>query len=150
MNRKLPYEHSLGNNPRIAVRVARRKEYEKWKQSPDFMQWRKLQWKIQQGKCAWCLYKMNRDFYNVHVDHCLPLYHEGTNKKDNLVLSHARCNMKKWIRVDGMPQWIKNRMLRHRRYVMIEKQKRLFNELMESQYIVDDQEEIAHSLSWIV
>lgn len=85
---------------------------------------------------------MNKDFTRVHVDHCLPLYHEGINNKDNIVLSHADCNIKKWIRVDGMPQWIKNNMINHRRKKMIREQHRIYADL-------SAQEEIAQELSWI-
>lgn len=48
------------------------------------------------------------DLTKCHTDHALPIYHGGTNKYSNLVLSHAGCNMKKWVRIDATPNWIKD------------------------------------------
>lgn len=145
MNKKRTYEHSYGNNPRLVTSKKLRAEYNNWKKTPDFIKWRELQWRIQRGRCAWCRVKMNDQFTGVHVDHALPIYHEGRNSKDNLVLSHARCNLKKGIRVDGMPQWIKNNMLNHSRRKLRNEQKKAYRKVVTE--IIE--EDIADSLSWI-
>lgn len=95
------------NDPDREQRVARRKAFNEMKKTPEFAEWRIRQMKVQHGKCAWCRRPM-RESMKIHVDHALPLYHGGTNKYSNLVLSHGKCNMEKWIRVDDRPRWIEN------------------------------------------
>src|SRR3954447_6419686 len=98
----------LGNNADLAYCKAARKRFEKLKLTPEFKHWKHWQFNMQRGQCAWCGQMMKRDYTGVHVDHALPLIHGGSNKYSNLVLAHARCNMSKWIRIDGVPQWIVN------------------------------------------
>jgi hypothetical protein len=96
------------NNPDKEQRVARRKAFNEMKKTPEFARWRISQMRLQEGNCAWCRKPM-RDGMKIHVDHALPLYQGGTNRYGNLVLSHGKCNMEKWIRVDDRPRWIENR-----------------------------------------
>lgn len=122
----------------------KRAEFNKWKLTADYEQWRTYAYRVQRNKCAWCLYKF-KPYSKIHVDHCLALYHGGSNKKFNLVLAHAHCNVEKWIRIDGVPQWIKNR----RRIVYLQdlrkRQKKQYKLVMKE----IEQEQIASSLSWI-
>lgn len=137
---------SNGNNPNFAYAKARRKEFEALKRTPEFKRWKQRQYKVQRGKCAWCIRRMPPTFQKVHTDHALALFQGGSNKYSNLVLSHAYCNMKKWIRIDGVPQWIVNAHAKADRRealgLMRDEQRRLAKELK--------QEAIAEELLWIV
>lgn len=98
------------NDPDKQTRIAKRIEFAKFKKSKRFPYWLKSQYKLQDGLCAWCLDPISPTMRDVHIDHALALYHGGTNKTSNLVLSHAKCNMSKWIRVDETPLWIQNKI----------------------------------------
>ena len=136
---------SLGNNADVARIKARRAAFNRMKKTASFRRWKNFQFRAQHGRCAWCRKKMNSDFSGVHVDHAVALFHEGTNAYRNLVLSHAHCNMEKWIRIDGVPQWIINSKKQHERSLLKGKQKKLFKQLVEANY----QEELGNSLKWI-
>lgn len=49
-------------------------------------------YKLQRGKCAFCLKKLGED---VHLDHYVPLAGDGSNDPSNLRLLHEKCNLKK-------------------------------------------------------
>jgi len=125
-------DKTLGNNPDIINIKKTRANFNKLKNTPEFAEWKKYQFGVQMGKCAWCEMKLSKKFTNVHIDHALPIFHGGTNSYNNLVLSHAKCNMQKWIRVDAVPQWIVNRRskLERRRNIkpLIAEQWRVFRE----------------------
>lgn len=99
---------NYGNNADMVTIKAKRKAFDLWKTTLDFEIWRVKQYRHQKGLCAWCQLPINKRFKKIHVDHALPLFHGGTNKTSNLVLAHARCNIKKWVRVDETPTWIQN------------------------------------------
>jgi 5-methylcytosine-specific restriction endonuclease McrA len=82
------------------------------KQTLTFQAWKKRQFKVQLGKCAWCLIPLTNVGVRIHVDHVTPLFFEGENDFSNLVLSCSRCNLKKWISNRYVvPEWIKARDL---------------------------------------
>lgn len=140
---------SYGNNPDVAYCRKMRKEFEKLKKKPVFNSWKRQQYKIQKGRCAWCRCMMDKDYIDVHVDHALALFHGGTNKYSNLVLSHGKCNVEKWIRIDGVPNWIVVATKNYRTYQRLERlrkeQFRQLKQLTEDNY----NEELAESLRWI-
>jgi 5-methylcytosine-specific restriction endonuclease McrA len=98
--------HKYGNNPDLQYNIDKRREFEQFKKTKEFIVWREQQFKIQNGLCAWCLNQISDKFKNVHVDHAMPLFHGGSNKVDNLVLSHAKCNIKKFVKIESVPLWI--------------------------------------------
>jgi 5-methylcytosine-specific restriction endonuclease McrA len=88
----------------------KRRQFDKLKQTPEFQAWRKRQFRIQQGKCAYCKIRLYKNNIVTHVDHIDPLYYEGTNDYDNLLLACRRCNTKKWVNDRYVkPDWIKKR-----------------------------------------
>lgn len=102
--------HDAFNDPYARRATARRMrvKFEAWKRSPEHARWRKAQIKVQGNKCAWCRVKLIEHIV-VHIDHVTPLYYDGKNTTDNLVLSCKRCNLRKWISNKYvMPQWIKD------------------------------------------
>lgn len=145
MNKKRTVDKSLGNNPDIVRMKIARARFNKLKSTPEFKAWRKKQWFIQFGKCAWCKKKMNKDQSDVHVDHILPIYHNGSNNYSNLCLSHASCNIKKWITPGSTPLWVRNRLIKTERSNLRNQQRRQFKELVD----IENQEQIAQQLSWI-
>ena len=100
---------SYGNDPDAEYRRTARLEFNRLKRTPEFKAWRLRQFETQHHCCAWCLFYINkRDQQRMHVDHAMPIYHGGSNDYSNLVLAHAKCNMKKWITIASTPQWIVN------------------------------------------
>lgn len=98
------------NDPYQEYRFARkkRKEFEKLKGTEAFRSWRNRQYKIQKGKCAWCLIELDREGIVTHIDHVTPLRYEGKNEFTNFVLSCRRCNTRKWVKNNFVyPEWIK-------------------------------------------
>jgi len=86
----------------------KRKEFNQLKSKEVFRSWRNRQYKIQKGKCAWCLIELDRGNIVTHIDHVTPLRFEGKNEFTNFVLSCRRCNRRKWIQNNFVyPEWIK-------------------------------------------
>lgn len=106
------HKDSIGNNPDLTNMVLARREFEKLKTTKQFKKWKREQLYIQRYRCAWCMGKIVKGEV-THTDHCLPLYYGGTNSYDNLVVSHAKCNIEKWIRIDGMPEWVKQAKIKY-------------------------------------
>ena len=106
------HKDSTGNNPDLTNMVLARRAFEMLKTTKEFKKWKREQLYIQGYKCAWCRQKINKGEI-THTDHCLPLYHGGTNSYNNLVVSHVSCNLEKWIRIDGMPEWVKQAKAKH-------------------------------------
>lgn len=50
-------------------------------------------WVLQNGKCTWCLKKLNKK--DSQVDHKIPVKLGGRNDKGNLQLLHSYCNKSK-------------------------------------------------------
>lgn len=87
-----------------------RKTFEQLKRTPAFKRWREQQFKLQQGRCAYCKIPLKAKNIVTHIDHIQPLRFDGTNGYDNLLLSCRRCNTKKWIATNRvLPEWVKNR-----------------------------------------
>lgn len=63
------------------------------------------QLKSQNGRCWWCGKKIKN---NWHLDHRIPLARGGSNGPGNIVITHARCNLKKQ---DKMPWEYNGRLL---------------------------------------
>jgi 5-methylcytosine-specific restriction endonuclease McrA len=124
-----------------------RVKFERWKATPDCAAWRLEQERIQRGRCAWCKYKLFLPGRKVHIDHVDPLYLGGSNDPSNLVLSCARCNMRKFV--DGryvVPDWIKEskaglEKIRARKNLIAD-QKRQAIELLDDVMLEDE-------LSWL-
>lgn len=88
----------------------KRRAFEKLKKTKAFKEWKQKQLLIQEGKCAYCGISLSFRDIVTHVDHVQPLYFEGTNNFDNLVLSCRRCNLRKWINNNRVvPEWIRKR-----------------------------------------
>jgi 5-methylcytosine-specific restriction endonuclease McrA len=139
-------DRSYGNNANLAYARAARKRFNKLKQTKDFAAWRVRQYGDQQGKCAWCVQPISRSGHKVHVDHALPLIQGGSNRYSNLVLSHARCNIKKWIRIDAAPQWILNNQAKRERQQMLDQQQAIYDGLLADAW----QERLAYWLkTWV-
>lgn len=86
----------------------KRVEFEKLKRTPEFKAWRNRQLRIQKKLCAYCQISLTYKNIVTHVDHINPLYYEGSNNFENLVLSCRRCNLKKWVNNRIVePDWIK-------------------------------------------
>lgn len=123
---------------RLGAKFSRR-EFEKLKQTDEYKKWRKWQIKIQEGKCAYCRIQFNNVQNNKfqpiqHIDHVTPLYHEGKNIFENLVISCRLCNLRKYVSNKYVyPQWIKDNDSKMRRTAHLRKlrkqQKILFNEM---------------------
>lgn len=88
--------------------TVKRKEFISLKKKEVFRSWRNRQYRIQDGKCAWCLIELDRRGIVTHIDHVTPLRFEGKNEFKNFVLSCKRCNVRKYVRNDLVyPGWIK-------------------------------------------
>lgn len=97
----------------------KRIEFEKLKQERLLQEWKKEQYKCQDGRCAWCRKRIFLNNTNVHIDHVKPLIYDGTNDLRNLVLTCADCNYHKGARTEGynsgmydrvcnvIPSWVK-------------------------------------------
>lgn len=125
----------------------KRGEFEKLKRTKVFKDWRSKQQRIQKNKCAYCKVKLSRNNIVTHIDHIDPLYFEGTNSLDNLVLSCRRCNTKKWINNRYVkPDWVKQRTVD----VGLQDTRREQKEQMKSLVAQELDERIAHDLqSWV-
>lgn len=92
----------------------KRREFEKLKRTSSFKTWKVAQLKIQNDRCAYCRISLRRENIVTHIDHVQPLFYEGSNDFNNLVLSCRRCNVKKWISDKRVvPDWIKNNAQEH-------------------------------------
>jgi 5-methylcytosine-specific restriction endonuclease McrA len=124
-----------GNNADLVHARILRARFEKLKKSKEFKAWRIEQYyHVQKKNCAWCREFMPPDFSKLHVDHALALIHGGTNAYSNLVLAHAKCNLKKWIRIDGVPQWIINKRRRYELRLLRQQQADLRHKLAEEAF----------------
>jgi 5-methylcytosine-specific restriction endonuclease McrA len=124
----------------------KRREFNNLKNTNSFQLWRDRQFKIQNGRCAWCKVDLNKRYIITHIDHITPLRFDGKNEYNNFVLSCRRCNQRKWIANNyTIPQWIKDNddKLRQEQRLksMRQKQYRLAKELID--------EDILDSLNWI-
>lgn len=141
------------NDPysRRATAGKMRVEFEKLKRTKEFKRWRVRQLYKQEGKCAYCKISLRRENIVTHVDHVQPLYYDGKNIFDNLVLSCRRCNLRKWISDKYVvPDWIKAREAHLKRKAKLDpiraKQKKLMKELVNQQL---DEQAIYGDLSWL-
>lgn len=128
----------------------KRRTFEQLKRSNGFKHWKIQQLKIQEGKCAYCRILLNSSNIVTHIDHVQPLYYEGKNDFNNLVLSCRRCNLRKWISDKRVvPQWIRHNEAsfkeKQRLHIARQKQHRQMKEILE----IEVQEQIAQELSWI-
>lgn len=120
--------HAKGNNADLSYNTSARRMFERLKRTPEFVEWKHRQYEVQKGRCAWCYQFMPRTLEDVHVDHALALYHGGSNAYGNLVLAHGQCNLEKWVRVDGTPQWIKNNEISYGRRELLSKQRAIMEQ----------------------
>lgn len=100
------------NDPYAQKRTARkrRSEFENLKRTKAFKKWRKEQYSVQTGKCAYCRIPLHYKDIVTHVDHIQPLRFDGTNAFTNLLLSCRRCNTKKYIATNrATPDWVRVR-----------------------------------------
>lgn len=72
--------------------TAKRKDFERMKETKFFKDWKKAQYEAQDHKCAYCKCYVDIHSPNTQVDHVKPLRHYGTNEYDNLVLACKTCN----------------------------------------------------------
>lgn len=129
----------------------KRSEFEKLKRTDEFKRWRTRQLRIQKGRCAYCCIKLSYRNIVTHVDHINPLYYEGSNSFDNLVLSCRKCNVRKWINNRVVkPDWIKRNEADYptvqRLSTMRGQQKRLMRELIEREL---DERTAFETLDWL-
>ncbi|MBO7657114.1 HNH endonuclease [Candidatus Saccharibacteria bacterium] len=101
----------------------KRLEFEELKKTPLFKKWKKEEFKCQHGRCAWCGRKISLYDSRTQIDHIVPLYYDGDNSLDNLVICCLDCNRFKGAKYRGFnssmdnsktnfkPQWIE-----HNRY----------------------------------
>ena len=109
----------------------KRKEFEKLKKSQKFINWRKYQTNIQKNKCAYCKVNLSNKGVVTHIDHVTPLYFDGKNDFENLVLSCKRCNTKKWVaNTYVVPEWIHKRKKGYELYLLKQQQKKLYENLV--------------------
>lgn len=107
----------------------KRVAFEKIKRTKEFKWWKIKQFNIQHGRCAYCQVALERKNIITHVDHVVPLFHEGTNDFSNLVLSCRRCNLRKWIsNKHVIPDWVKKNKERYKTHAT---QARLMQQLVE-------------------
>ena len=137
---------NYGNDPRREVNRIRRKQFEALKRTEGFKRWKSEQWQVQSGRCAWCRQAMRKDMSNVHVDHALALFHEGRNDYSNLVLSHGKCNMRKYIRIDGVPQWVINARSRYKPSATIKVQEKIMRRAVRDEL---DMQTLDYLRTWI-
>lgn len=137
------------NDPYGQRAEARKKrvEFNRQKQTDEFKRWRKWQWRIQSGQCAYCRIHLDLKWIVTHVDHVTPLFHEGKNEFANYVLSCRRCNVRKWVsNAYIVPRWIKDnesKILQSKRLKMARrKQKELMQQLVDEQIFSEIMEHI--------
>lgn len=83
--------------PHKLRRIKTRAEYNRWRRSPEFSQWRDEQYYLQDGRCYYCFHRIKIKEGSFHVDHKKPIYKEGTNDPSNLCLACPPCNLYKNI-----------------------------------------------------
>lgn len=140
------------NDPYLRRQTAHKQRvaFNKLKRTNGFKHWRIYQLKVQKNKCAYCPRDLTKANTVTHVDHVQPLYFEGKNSYDNLVLACRRCNVRKWTSDRYVvPQWIKDNKLafaNKQRLTQIRRvQARQMKELVEREL----DEELANELRWI-
>lgn len=112
----------------------KRVEFEKFKRTKEFQSWRRIQLRAQKEQCAYCRVKLTKSNIVTHVDHVSPLYHEGTNVIDNLVLTCRRCNLRKYTSNRYVyPEWIKDNKRKHRIKKMRKEQRKLMNNIIKEE-----------------
>lgn len=70
------------------------REYLRWRKTDDFQKWYKRKIVKQGGTCYYCDEMLIGT--KVNVDHVIPKYHGGDNRKQNLVLACHKCNKEKY------------------------------------------------------
>ena len=95
----------------------KRVKFELQKEKPFFKEWFNEQLRCQHGLCAWCQRRLSLE--DCEVDHIVPLFRNGTNSYDNLLISCHICNEKKgdtsgykkpsWIIPNKVLEWTKNK-----------------------------------------
>ncbi len=103
----------------------KRLEFEKLKETSLFKSWKYEQFGCQDFECAWCKRRISPKY--AQVDHVNPLFYDGTNNLNNLVLTCRKCNCQKSIKPTGyndfmndhyknaVPRWIKPNSYNNRR-----------------------------------
>ena len=74
-----------------------RKRFDDQKKDKAFKAWKKNRLDYQGGRCFYCL--DHTRLYGSHIDHLIPLWRGGTNKRENLVVACAKCNTDKGIKI---------------------------------------------------
>lgn len=128
----------------------KRIEFEAFKRTKVFSAWKIKQLRIQRDKCAYCEILLTLTNIVTHIDHVQPLYYDGKNTLDNLVLACRRCNMRKWISNRYVvPEWIKKNKQYDEERERLNKARAEQDVLMKKLIVENMQEQIAHNLSWI-
>lgn len=126
--------HKNGNNADLQTNIDRRIEFNKLKKTKDFLEWKTKQMKLQIGRCAWCERRLDKYWKGVHIDHVMPLYHGGKNNYDNLVLTHRKCNLSKWVKPESVPVWIQNRKNQYDKIMRLQSYRKKQKEIIEDLY----------------
>lgn len=87
-----------------------RQDFNRRKSTKRFQNWKKIQYYIQEGKCAYCRRSLkNQKFVTDHVKP-LSIYGSSANRYDNYVLSCWSCNDNKSNAIGyTIPAWIQTR-----------------------------------------
>lgn len=125
----------------------KRSEFEKFKRTKQFKSWKNIQIRAQRYRCAYCRTRLDKANTVVHVDHVDPLYFEGKNNIENLVLACRNCNIKKWINNRVVyPQWITDNKRSHRVRAIRNEQKKQMKSLVDQEL---DEQLLNGELAWL-
>jgi hypothetical protein len=126
----------------------KRSEFEKFKRTNEFKSWKNIQTRAQKHRCAYCKVKFNNGSIIIHTDHVTPLFHEGKNNIENLVLACKKCNLRKYTANHYVyPAWIiENKRLYRLKRIRTE-QKKQMKALVTKEF---DEQLLATELSWLL
>lgn len=105
--------------------IAARKRFEKQKLDPAFRRWYAARLRKQHGLCFYCF----KDISSIerHIEHMMPLWRGGNNRRINLVISCRECNIAKGIKPIGTREQLQLRQKFNKEVNDILEAEKLFN-----------------------